>query len=163
MSNPRPKQKPFDINWTSNTYSGNGFSGLMKTTLKHWQNLCKRVLKVKTWKKDTLLLCNQTSCTQLSASSHRRRIQNSHRKVSNHSKLLLLLLNSIWGLISGWQQFGAWSTRAVAQQRPTSTWTEALLPILSSNPPNRREPWSDGIWGQRQQWGHHNLQAKGLL
>lgn len=109
----------------------------MKTTLKHWQNLCKRVLKVKTCKKDTLLLCNQTSCTWVSASSHRMMIQNSHRKVSNHSKWLLLLLNSIWGLISEWQQFEAWSTRAVAQQRPTSTWRGTTSYTQLQPPPKR--------------------------
>lgn len=106
--------------------------------LKHWQNLCKRVLKVRTCKKSTPLLCNQNYYPQVrSAAGHRRKILNSHREVSNHSKWLLLLLNSIWDLNSEWKQFGVWSTRAVAQQRYTSTWTEALLPIFSSNPPKQ--------------------------
>lgn len=90
----------------------------------------KRVLKVKTWKENTSLLCNQTFHSQVSAAGHRRMIQNSPRKVSNHSKWLLLLLNSIWGFNSEWQQFGAWSTRAGAQQRDSSTWTEALISYI---------------------------------
>lgn len=116
----------------------------MKTILKHWQNLCKRVLKVRTCTNNTPLLCNQTCCPRVSAAGHRRKIQNSHRKVSNHSKWLLLLFNSTWGLNSERQQFGAWSTRAVAQQRYTSTWTEASLPIFTSNPPNGTELRTDG-------------------
>lgn len=103
--------------------------------LKHWQNLCKSFEGKNLQEKHRIIIRNQTSCVQVSAAGHSRMIQNSHRKVSSHSKWLLLLLNSIWCFNSEWQQFGAWSTRAVAQQRYTSTWTEASLPRFSSNPP----------------------------
>lgn len=139
----------------------NGFSISTKTMLKHWQNLCKRVLKVKTWKENTSLLCNQTSRSQVSAAGHRRMIQNSPRKVSNHSKWLLLLLNSIWGFNSEWQQFGAWSTKSWSSakgQQHLNRGINFLYPAPS--PPNRTELWTGGIWGQ--QWDHQNLQAKAL-